>query len=166
MIGLENTRQKCTAKIMCLIWPLILIGHLYLGGVSHVVKCGLRFNTVWGFNNGVPTYPPLGWLIKQSHFLITLPKQGGNTWHKYTTMWKTHWGLSHHGYNPTSSKITFDNIKEAFFAREWNSFHFFGKKLDYLHLKDFLKYKCELHLKQPINTTTMQDHCCLLHLES
>jgi len=102
----------------------------------------------------VPNTDRLGGLVKQSHFLITLPKQGGNTWHKSTTMWKTHWGLSHHGYNPTSSKITFDNIKEVFFAREWNSFHFFGKKLDYLHLKDFLKYECELHLKQPINTTT------------
>ena len=114
----------------------------------------------------MPTYLPLGWLVKQSHFLITLPKQEGNTWHKSTTIWKTCWGLSHHGYNPTSSEFTFDNIKEAFLAREWNSFHFFGKKLDYLHLKEFLKYGCELHLKWPINTTTTQDHCCLLHLES
>jgi hypothetical protein len=24
------------------------------------------------------------------------------------------------------------------------------KKLDYLHLKDFLKYECELYLKQPL----------------
>ena len=29
-------------------------------------------------------------------------------------------------------------------------FHLFGKKLDYLHLKDFLKYECELYLKQPL----------------
>ena len=32
----------------------------------------------------------------------------------------------------------------------WNSFHFLGKKLDYLHLKVFLKYECELYLKQPL----------------
>jgi hypothetical protein len=25
----------------------------------------------------------------------------------------------------------------------------YGKLLDNLHLKDFLKYECELHLKQP-----------------
>ena len=68
--------------------------------------------------------------------------------------------------NPTTLKIAYDDIKEVFLAKEWNSFHLSRKKLDYLHLKDFLKYKCELHLKQPINTTTMQDHCCLLHLES
>ena len=32
-------------------------------------------------------------------------------------------------------------------AKVWNSFHFLGKKLDYMHLKDFLKYKYELYLK-------------------
>ena len=32
----------------------------------------------------------------------------------------------------------------------WISFHFLGKKQDYLHLKDFLKYECELYLKQPL----------------
>ena len=32
-------------------------------------------------------------------------------------------------------------------------------KLDYVHLKDFLKYERKLYLKQPIDTTTMQDHC-------
>ena len=52
MIGLENTRRKCTAKIMCLSWPLILIGRLYLGGVCHVVKCGLRFNSQYNSEGG------------------------------------------------------------------------------------------------------------------
>ena len=41
-------------------------------------------------------------------------------------------------------------IKEAFLAKEWNSFHLFGKKLDYLHLKDLLTYECGLYLKQPL----------------
>ena len=36
---------------------------------------------------------------------------------------------------------------------------------DYLHLKDFLKYECELYLKQPLTPTTTQDHCCLPHLK-
>ena len=53
-------------------------------------------------------------------------------------------------------EIAYDDIKEAFLAKEWNSFHLVGKKLNYLHLKDFLKYKCEMHLKQPLI-----DHCCL-----
>ena len=34
--------------------------------------------------------------------------------------------------------------------KEWNSFHLSGKKLDYLHLKDFLKYECERYLKQTL----------------
>ena len=45
----------------------------------------------------------------------------------------------------TTSKIAYDDIKEASLAKEWNSFHVSWKKLDYLHLKDFLKYECELH---------------------
>ena len=67
-------------------------------------------------------------------------------------MWKASCGLYHWETheNPTTSKITFDDIKEAFLAKEWNSFHLLGKKLDYLHLKDFLKYKCELYLKQSL----------------
>ena len=34
--------------------------------------------------------------------------------------------------------------------KEWNSFNLLGKKLDYLHLKVFLKYEYELYLKQPL----------------
>ena len=41
-------------------------------------------------------------------------------------------------------------IKEVFLAKEWDSFHLTRKKLDDLHLKDFLKYECELYLKQPL----------------
>ena len=51
---------------------------------------------------------------------------------------------------PTTSKIVFDDIKEVFLASEWNSFQLSWKKLDYLHLKDFLKYECDLNLKQPL----------------
>ena len=46
-------------------------------------------------------------------------------------------------------ETTYVDVKEVFLAKEWNSFHLFGKKLDYPHLKDFLKYECELYLKQP-----------------
>jgi hypothetical protein len=59
-------------------------------------------------------------------------------------MWKMSWNLCHQGThdNPTTSKTTYDVIEEVFLAEEW-----YGKKLDYLHLKDFLKYECELYLK-------------------
>ena len=40
-------------------------------------------------------------------------------------------------------KIAIDDIKEVFLAKEWNSFHLSRNKLDYLHLRKFLKYKCE-----------------------
>ena len=55
--------------------------------------------------------------------------------------------------NPWQSnhiKITYVDFKEVFLAKEWNSFHLSRKKLDHLHLKDFLKLKCELYLKQPL----------------
>ena len=45
--------------------------------------------------------------------------------------------------NPTTSKITFHDVKEAILAKVWNSFNLLGKKLDYINLKDFLKYECE-----------------------
>ena len=64
-------------------------------------------------------------------------------------MWKVSWGLSHwesHD-NPTTSKIAFNDIKEAILAKEWNSFQLLGKKLDYLHLKYFFTHKCGLYLK-------------------
>ena len=66
-------------------------------------------------------------------------------------MWKTSWGLSHwetHD-NPTTSKMAYDDIKEVFLAKEWKSFRLLGEKLDFLHLNDFLKFECELYLKQP-----------------
>ena len=61
------------------------------------------------------------------------------TWHKLTTMWKASWDLSHwetHD-NPTSSKITFGDLKKVFLPKERNPFHLLTKELDYLHVKDF-----------------------------
>ena len=60
------------------------------------------------------------------------------------TIWVSvpHSGLSHwetHD-NPTTSKPTNVDIKGACLVEEWNSFHLSGKKLDYLHLKDFLNH--------------------------
>jgi hypothetical protein len=47
-----------------------------------------------------------------------------NTWHKSTTMWNTSWGLSQWDThdNPITSKITYDDIKEAFLVKEWKLF--------------------------------------------
>ena len=36
-------------------------------------------------------------------------------------------------------KTTYDDIKEALLAKKWNSFHLSKRKLDQLHLKDFLR---------------------------
>jgi hypothetical protein len=47
-------------------------------------------------------------------------------------------------------KIAFDDLKLVLLVKEWNSFHLPRKKLDYLYFKDLFKYKCELHLKQPL----------------
>ena len=41
-------------------------------------------------------------------------------------------------------------MKEAFLAKEWNFSHLLGMKLDYLHLKEFLKHKCISLVKQPL----------------
>ena len=58
------------------------------------------------------------WLVNQAVPLSRhLAKQWTNTWHKSTTMWKASLGLAHHGDNPTTSNITFDNIKEAILAK-------------------------------------------------
>ena len=103
---------------------------------------------------GLPTYPPqsLGLVSKATSLSQHLAEQGFNTWYKLTAMWKTSWGLSHREThdNPTTSKSTYVDIKEVFLAKEWNSFHLSRKKLDYLHLKEFLEYVCELYLKQPL----------------
>jgi len=47
----------------------------------------------------------------------------------------------------------------VFLGKEWNSFHLLGKKLDYLHLRDFLKYECELYLKQPLMSSHVLRRC-------
>ena len=57
--------------------------------------------------------------------------------------WKTH-------DNPATSRTTYVDIKEVFHAKEWNSFHLSRKKPYYLYLKNFLKYECELYLKQSL----------------
>ena len=107
-----------------------------------------------GFQQWLAHLSP-SWLVNKATSLSQhLAEQGFNTWHKSITMWKTSWSLSHwetHD-NPTTSKTTYDDIKEACLAKKWNSFHLSGKKRDYLHLKDFLKYECELYLKQPLMT--------------
>ena len=40
--------------------------------------------------------------------------------------------------------------RRPYFAKEWNSIHLSRKELDYMYFKDFLKYECELYLKQPL----------------
>ena len=67
-------------------------------------------------------------------------------------MWKPSWSLSHwetHD-NPTTSKTTYDDIKEVFLIKEMNSFHLSRKKPITSTSRNFLKYECELYLKQSL----------------
>jgi hypothetical protein len=64
-------------------------------------------------------------------------------------MWKTQWGWSHwetHDKPPTSKTIYVD-IKEGFSCWRVGLISSLSEELDYLHLKDFLRYECELYLK-------------------
>ena len=58
-------------------------------------------------------------LVKQATLLFQhLAKQGFDTLHKLTTMWKASWGLSYwetHD-NPSPSKTTFNDLKKASLA--------------------------------------------------
>ena len=87
--------------------------------------------------------------VKATSLSQHVVEQGFNTWHKSTTMWKTSWGLSHQENhdNLTTSELAYEDRKEAFLAKERNSFHLSRTKRDHLHLMDFLKYKCEFYLK-------------------
>jgi hypothetical protein len=62
-------------------------------------------------------------------------------------------------------KNIIDDIKEAFLARKWNSFHLLGKKLAFVHLKDFYQICMWIALEATMDSTTMQDHCCLPHFK-
>ena len=82
-------------------------------------------------------------------------------------MWKASWDLSHWEAcdNLNTSKITYGDIKEAFLAKEWNSFHFLGKKLGLPPPQGFSQIRMSIVLEATIDTTTTKDHCCLMHLE-
>ena len=72
------------------------------------------------------------------------------------------WQASH-------TTVAYNDIKEIFLAKEWNFFHVLGKKLDFLHLKDFyffFKYKCQLYLNQPLTPPQcmiIATYCTLNH---
>lgn len=63
-------------------------------------------------------------------------------------------------------------VQKAFLTKEWNSFLLKGKKLDYLHLQDFLNFECECeaYLRKPEATIdtipTQKNSCCLTQLKS
>ena len=107
------------------------------------------------FNNGSPTYPALGQLVKQPRY----PNTRLNTHLALGTNWQP-CGRHHGGYLIGRSmttrphrKLTYVDINHVFLAKEWNSFHLYGKKLDYRHLNDFLNYECELYLKKLLTPT-------------
>ena len=103
------------------------------------------FKLAIGFQQQFACLSPF-WLVHQATFLSqNLIEQGFDTWNKMTSDWKASWGLPKWETLdiPTPPKNTFDAIKHAFIGKEWNSFHVLGKKLDYVHPKDFLNYECE-----------------------
>ena len=106
-------------------------------------------SSLWVSNTSWLIYLPLGWLVKQPRFPDTLPNEDLIPSTNRQPLWQTSWGLSHWETYDTTSRIKFDDIKEVFHATEWDSSRLSRKILDYLHLKDFLQYQCELELKQP-----------------
>ena len=106
---------------------------------------------IMGFQQQLAHLSPCWLLTKATSLSQHLAEHGFKTRYKSKTTWKTSWGVcnwkSHD--NSTTSKITYVDI-EAFLAKEWSSVYPSWKKLDFLHLKDFLKCKCRLYLKQPL----------------
>ena len=94
-------------------------------------------------------------LFKVSSLSQHLVKQGFNTWHKLTTMWKASWGLSHQETHdkPTTSKIALDVIKEVFLLKSGILSISQGRDQITSTSKEFFNYKCDMYLKQPT-----QDH--------
>lgn len=96
---------------------------------------------------------PSSLLVGQSNLLSRhLAEQGFNTWHTLTSMWKASW--IYLVENPTTIQQHHKSHKliprRFFLTKEWCVFHLSRKKLDFIHLKDVLKYKCKLYLKQPL----------------
>ena len=125
----------------------------------------MLLSSLRAFKSRLHTYPPLGQLVKQPHFSCHLVEQGFHTWHKLSTMWKASWGLSRWG-NPTTSKSHSMIPRRLFLAEEWN---FLPSLKEETKLPPpqgfFLKYECEMYLKQPLTPPKMQYHRGLPHLE-
>jgi hypothetical protein len=102
-------------------------------------------------------------LLLLGYWLILLVDYNAHILHEFFTR-KISYGLSHYDIydNPNTSKITNDDIKEAFLAKEWNYFHLSCKKLDYLHLKDFLKYEMWILVEATIAITTTHLSCKII----
>ena len=113
-------------------------------------------------NNGLPTYPRLGYLAKQPHFLDTWPNKHLTP----STKWQS-CGRHHEVYltrTPMTTqphkKIAYDDIKEVFRAKEWNSFPSLGEETRLPPPQGFSQMQMWIVLEV---TTTMQDHCYLLY---
>jgi hypothetical protein len=109
--------------------------------------------------------PPSRCVIQATHSPNTLPNNNLTPGTNRQPCGRHHGGSIPWGNHNKPSSFKIDDLKAPFLTKEWNSFHLLGKILDYLHLKDFLKCQCKLYSKQPIETTTMQDHCCLPHVK-
>ena len=64
---------------------------------------------------------PSSSLVNRATTSPHLVEQKFNIWHKSTTIWKASWSLYHWETHDktTTSKITYNDINEAFIAKEW-----------------------------------------------
>ena len=120
--------------------------YFHLKGTSYLVLEGLMdwgrlewfkllHRVLHGMQRISPRPPQKKWSLLQNREThdksnpTTLGWTRFDTWHKSATMCKTLWCLSHwetHD-NPTTSKLAYGDVKEAFLAEGWNSFHLTGE---------------------------------------
>jgi hypothetical protein len=108
----EGREDACDSPRQSVFFDYISYFHGRIWRTSHRI--------IWGFQQWLAHLSP-SWLVSKAISLSRhLAKQRFNTWHKLTTVWKTSWSLSHlHTHdNPTTSNITYDDIKKASLAKE------------------------------------------------
>ena len=108
-----------------------------------------------------PHLPSFGLVSQATSLSQHLVEQEANTCRN-----RRPYGRHHGKFMPTQHQKSYSMISRRLFLLKKNvtlSISL-GKKLEYLHIKDFLKYKCVLYLKQPL--TPPQRNIIVAHLTS
>jgi len=94
---------------------------------------------------------PSSWLVNQACSISQhLAQQRGSRMAQIYSHVESILGIVSSWGQPKHIKNRIWWYQGVFLAKEWNSFHLLGKKLDHIHLKELLKYECELYLKPPL----------------